>query len=144
VRYVKQQRLNGRSGWTLRKKLKLLIDSVTAFSYAPIRIMSLVGLGISLVGLFYAFVVVANYLYGQPAEGWSSLLFIVLIIGGVQMSMLGILGEYLWRALDEARGRPQYNIEVDSRHLVDSRRGAAEGADSHRAAIRLDLDTAAP
>jgi glycosyltransferase involved in cell wall biosynthesis len=118
VHYVKQARLNGRSGWTLRKKLKLLVDSITAFSYAPIRFMSVVGAVVSLVGLLYAIVVAVNYLFGRPPEGWSSLVFIVLITGGVQMTMLGILGEYLWRALDEARRRPQYHIEVDSRDLA--------------------------
>jgi dolichol-phosphate mannosyltransferase len=55
--------------------------------------------------------VVANAILGRPMEGWSSLMVVVLLIGGVQMAMLGVLGEYLWRALDEARGRPLYIVE---------------------------------
>lgn len=124
VSYVKQARVNGSSGWTLRKKLKLLVDSVTAFSYAPIRFMSLVGVCISLLGLLYAIIVVVNHFFGQPIEGWSSLVFIVLVTGGAQITMLGVLGEYLWRALDEARRRPQYQIEADSRELTAARGGA--------------------
>ena len=126
IRYVKQARVNGRSGWTLRKKLKLLVDSVTAFSYAPIRFMSVIGMMISSLGLLYAIVVVANHFFGRPLEGWSSLVFIVLITGGAQITMLGVLGEYLWRALDEARRRPQYQVEADSRELA-----AARGAKPH-------------
>jgi dolichol-phosphate mannosyltransferase len=122
VSYVKQARQNGSSGWTLRKKVKLLVDSVTAFSYAPIRLMSVVGLSLSTLGLLYAVVVVVNHVFGRPIEGWSSIAFIVLITGGVQITMLGVLGEYLWRALDEARRRPQYQIEADSHDVVAARR----------------------
>ncbi|MEC7641715.1 MAG: hypothetical protein VYC17_06125 [Nitrospinota bacterium] len=50
-------------------------------------------------------------IYGTPVAGWSSLMIVVLVIGGMLMTMLGILGEYLWRAFDEARGRPRYVIE---------------------------------
>src|SRR5262245_47528736 len=112
VPYVKQERQHGRSGWTLRKKLKLFVDSVTAFSYFPIRVMSLFGIAIACLGFVYAMFVAAHtVLLGTPVEGWSSLMIVVLVIGGVQMTMLGILGEYLWRTLDEARRRPRYNIE---------------------------------
>jgi dolichol-phosphate mannosyltransferase len=111
VEYVKQVRRHGKSGWTLRKKLKLFIDSVTAFSFAPIRAMSLLGSGVVLCGFVYAFVVLVNYFLGVPAQGWTSLIIIVLILGGMQITMLGILGEYLWRNLDEARRRPRYNVE---------------------------------
>ena len=48
----------------------------------------------------------------SPTEGWSSLMVVVLVIGGIQMLMMGVLGEYLWRALDEARRRPVYTVET--------------------------------
>jgi dolichol-phosphate mannosyltransferase len=112
VPYVKQERQHGRSGWTLRKKIKLFVDSIAAFSYFPIRVMSLVGLAIAFLGFAYALFVAAHtVLWGTPVEGWSSLMVAVLVIGGVQMTMLGVLGEYLWRTLDEARRRPRYNVE---------------------------------
>jgi len=111
VVYQKDQRLHGRSGWSLRKKLKLFLDSITAFSFAPIRLMSGLGMLVALLGFIYAATVIENAFVGQPVEGWSSIMVAVLILGGLQIVMLGILGEYLWRSLDETRKRPRYLIE---------------------------------
>lgn len=111
IEYDKQARVHGESGWSLKKKLKLAVDSVTSFTYLPIRLMSYVGAVVALVGFLYALVVVVNALAHHPVEGWSSLMIAVLLLGGIQMLMLGVLGEYLWRALDEARRRPRYLIE---------------------------------
>lgn len=100
VAYDKQARAHGRSGWTLAKKLTLVVDSVTAFSAAPIRFVSYLGLGVAALGLLAA------------VAGWSAVIVVVLLLGGVQMVTMGMLGEYLWRALDESRGRPQYLVEA--------------------------------
>jgi dolichol-phosphate mannosyltransferase len=112
IGYDKAPRLHGSSGWSLRKKLKLLVDSVTSFSYVPIRFMSYFGFLLGILGFFYAGFVILNRLHGHPIEGWSSLVVVVLFVGGVQMVMMGVLGEYLWRALDESRRRPRYIIEA--------------------------------
>jgi glycosyltransferase involved in cell wall biosynthesis len=111
IPYAKKQREHGRSGWTLRRKLKLVVDSVTSFSYMPIRVMTMVGILIAVLGFIYALVIIINYFAGQPPEGWTSLAVVVLMLGGFQIVMVGTLGEYLWRCLDEARGRPRYHIE---------------------------------
>ena len=112
IPYVKQARLHGRSGWNLEKKLKLAVDSVTSFTYLPIRLMSYLGFLVAVIGFFYAVFVVFNALHGHPPQGWTSLMVVVLVIGGIQMLMMGVLGEYLWRALDESRHRPKYLIEA--------------------------------
>jgi dolichol-phosphate mannosyltransferase len=112
VPYDKESRVHGRSGWTFKKKLKLVVDSVTSFSYVPIRFMSYLGFFVAFLGFVYAGEVVFNALHGQPVEGWSSMIIVVLVLGGVQMLMMGVLGEYLWRALDEARRRPRYILEA--------------------------------
>ena len=112
ITYDKQARLHGRSGWNLEKKLKLVVDSFTSFSYLPIRLMSYLGFIVALVGFLYASVVIANALAGRPPQGWSSLVVVVLVVGGIQMLMMGVLGEYLWRGLDESRRRPRYLIEA--------------------------------
>lgn len=112
ILYVKQARVHGRSGWSLGKKLKLVVDSVTAFTFLPIRVLSSVGLLAALAGFAYALFVIYNALTGAPTEGWSSLMVVVLVMGGMQMLMMGVLGEYLWRALDESRRRPRYLIEA--------------------------------
>ena len=111
VPYEKAARAAGRSGWTMRKKIALLLDSVTAFSFAPLRFLSLLGVLTALGGFGYAAFVVGNALAGHPPTGWSSLMVVVLLIGGLQMLMLGVLGEYVWRALGEARRRPRWLIE---------------------------------
>jgi glycosyltransferase involved in cell wall biosynthesis len=111
IGYDKEARATGQSGWTAAKKLKLFLDSVIGFTVRPLQAISVLGFVIALLGFAYAVMVIANAIFGRPVEGWSSLMVVVLIIGGVQMVMLGILGEYLWRALDESRGRPRYIVE---------------------------------
>jgi len=111
--YDKNARIHGKSGWGLEKKLKLVVDSVTSFTYLPIRLMSYFGFTIALLGFLYAAFIIRNaFLIGSAVEGWSSLMVVVLIMGGLQMLMMGVLGEYLWRTWDEARQRPRYLIEI--------------------------------
>lgn len=116
ITYDKHARLHGESGWSMKKKLKLVVDSVTSFSYVPIRFMSYFGFLVAICGFVFAAVVVVNAMRGAPVQGWSSLMVIVLLLGGVQMVMMGVLGEYLWRALDAARGRPRYIIEASTQY----------------------------
>jgi polyisoprenyl-phosphate glycosyltransferase len=114
VDYDKQARYSGRSGWSLEKKLKLAVDSVTSFTYLPIRFMSYLGFIVALSGFLYAVEIIYNAVAGNPPSGWSSLMVVVLVLGGIQMLMMGMLGEYLWRALDESRRRPRYLIEASA------------------------------
>lgn len=115
IGYAKQSRFAGRSKWTAGKRLKAFADAIVLFSYRPLRAMSYLGLIFSLVGFLYAMVVVGIRLVTtHPIEGWTSLMVVVLVLGGVQMTMLGILGEYLWRTLEEARRRPLFVIEDET------------------------------
>ncbi len=112
--YDRQKRADryGRSMWTVSKKIKYFIDSFVSFSYLPIRAASILGVLLSLAGLLYALVIIILRLFfAIRAEGWASLMVVVLILSGVQMLMLGIIGEYLWRNLDETRKRPPFIIE---------------------------------
>jgi len=112
--YVKDARQSGTSKWTTGKRLKLFLDSLISFSYAPLRFMSLMGFICAFVGLFYSIAVLFNALKGIPVQGWSSLMIVLLILGGFQMIMMGMLGEYLWRTYDETRGRLRYVIEKNT------------------------------
>lgn len=119
LQYSRQAREEkyGQSMWTLTKKLKYFVDSFVAFSYFPIRLASGLGLLFSLLGLLYAgWVIVARLFLGIEAEGWASLMVVVLIAAGVQMLILGIIGEYMWRNLDETRRRPRFIIEKIIEH----------------------------
>jgi len=115
VTYTKERRAAGASKWTLKKKLKAFADAFVSFSYAPLRAMSYLGISCSLVGFCYAVLVILLRLITRtPVQGWASLIVVVLVLGGVQMMMLGILGEYLWRTLEAARHRPTYFLEETS------------------------------
>jgi glycosyltransferase involved in cell wall biosynthesis len=127
VQYDKEIRHSGSSKWTASKRLKLFFDSLISFSYVPLRSMSLLGGICSLLGLLYGVVVLINAIAGNPVKGWSSLTIIVLLIGGFQMIMLGMLGEYLWRAYDETRGRPRYVIESNT--LLEDAKSSTESED---------------
>ncbi len=111
VHYTKGVRVKGQSKWSLSKKIKLFIDTFVSFSYFPLRMMSVLGIVIALAGFLYALVViVARLFFAQSIEGWASLMVVLLIVSGIQMIMLGVLGEYLWRNFDESRKRPPYIV----------------------------------
>jgi dolichol-phosphate mannosyltransferase len=115
IRYTKEQRAAGTTKWTLGRKLKAFADAFVLFSYAPLRIMSYLGMLCSLSGFIYAtLVIILRLRNSSPVQGWSSLMVVVLILGGIQMMMLGTLGEYLWRTFEAARRRPLYFLEETS------------------------------
>jgi len=115
ITYTKEKRAAGSTKWTLKKKLTAFADAFVSFSYAPLRAMSYLGMLFSFLGFGYAIlVVILRLMTRTPVQGWSSLIVVVLVLGGVQMMMLGILGEYLWRTLEAARQRPTYFLEDTS------------------------------
>ncbi len=112
IYYVRREREIGKSRWTLAKKIKLFIDSFMAFSYTPIRLMSGLGFTISSLGFLYGIYIFLNKMFHDiPIEGWSSLMIVLLLLSGIQMIILGVIGEYLWRSFDESRKRPTFIIE---------------------------------
>jgi len=112
VSYVRQQREAGASRWTVAKKLKLFIDTFINFSYAPIRFISGIGLVTAVMSFAYGLLVILLRFFGIIAvPGWTILVVILTFFLGLIMIMLGIIGEYLWRILDESRKRPPYVID---------------------------------
>jgi polyisoprenyl-phosphate glycosyltransferase len=112
VPYHRPQRLIGSSSWTVRRMLKAAIDTFISFSSLPIRTISLLGLIVSAFSfLFGVYVFVNQVFFGTRVQGWTSVMLAVLMLGGVQLLMIGVLGEYLQRILEEARGRPLYIVE---------------------------------
>lgn len=111
IEYDKQARRAGASGWTLRKKIKLVVDSIVSFSEFPIRLCTYTG------GLLLAAGIVAapvlGLVTGLPPR-WAALVALLLALSGVHLIALGLVGEYVWRALDEARRRPPYLIEASA------------------------------
>ncbi len=112
IYFHRKDREVGESRWTLSKKIKLVLDSMMSFSYFPIRFMSGVGFVFALLAfLFIIEVIVEYFVTGAPIRGWSTLTCLVLLSTGLILLMLGILGEYVWRALDASRNRPPFIID---------------------------------
>jgi dolichol-phosphate mannosyltransferase len=112
VSYVRQQREAGASRWTVAKKIKLFIDTFINFSYAPIRFISGIGLLTAVLSFSYGLLVILLRCFGTISlPGWTILVVILTFLLGLIMIMLGIIGEYLWRILDESRKRPPYVID---------------------------------
>lgn len=113
IRYQRKKREIGRSRWTFGKKLTYLIDGIMAYSFFPIRIMSAIGMIVALTGLLYAAVIfVTKLVWGLPIQGWAPLMIVILVLGGLQMLMLGVSGEYIWRILAQVRNREPFIIET--------------------------------
>jgi polyisoprenyl-phosphate glycosyltransferase len=112
IPYIKEERKHGVSKWNLRKKLNAFADAFVTTSYMPLRLMSYLGILVSAIGFIYAIIIVIFRLTNIVAvDGWAALMVVVLVFGGFQMIMLGIIGEYLWRTLEHSRKRPLYFIE---------------------------------
>lgn len=112
IYYVRQKREIGKSRWTLAKKIKLIVDSLMSFSYIPIRFMSILGVLFFGVSIIWSLVLLFGKIFGAiDVEGWTSLMVLMLFSSGIIMLMLGILGEYIWRAFDASRKRPPFIID---------------------------------
>ena len=122
IPFDRKNRDKGKSRWTFAKKFKLVMDSVMSFSYAPIRLMTWVGVffNIGALALFIS-VLVEYFTSGTPIAGWASLMCVVLISTGLILTTLGILGEYLWRTLDASRTRPAFIIDEDLKPKKDDK-----------------------
>lgn len=111
VGYDEQERSSGSSSYTLTKKIKIAIDCIVSFSYAPIRLISLLGILVAFISFIYMGVTLYEYFISKiDIPGYATLLIVILFLGGVQLLTLGVLGEYLWRNSVESKKRPLYYI----------------------------------
>ncbi len=112
ISYDKKERRIGKSKWTVSKKIKLLIDSFVAFSFAPIRLVSIIGIAFFILGFLWSmYIVFRKIVFNDLASGWPALLSILMIGFGTTNISLGIIAEYLWRTLDASRKRPVFIID---------------------------------
>ena len=120
IPYIRRKRTKGASRWTLGKKIKLFVDTFASFSYFPIRLFSFLGLIYAVISFSYgAFIFVSWLTFGIEVQGWVPMMLILTFTAGLQMTLLGVLGEYLWRTLDEARGRPLFVIDTVYSNIVE-------------------------
>lgn len=111
VEFVREERLAGETKYPFRKMIKLALDGITSFSYKPLKLASYIGAAISAIGFLYLLVVIFQKLFTDTTvQGWASLIAITLFFNGIILLILGIIGEYIRRIYDEAKGRPAYII----------------------------------
>ena len=111
VEFVREKRLAGETKYSMKKMFKLAWDGITAFSNAPLKLATYIGVSISAVSFLYLLVVICQKLFTDTTvQGWASLVAISLFFNGVILIVLGIIGEYIRRIYDEAKGRPIYII----------------------------------
>jgi dolichol-phosphate mannosyltransferase len=123
VSYTQLARNAGKTKWTRGRLLKLAIDSFIQFSTAPLKAMTWAGIAVAATGFVYAIALVIRGIIGERGpEGYTTVVVVVLILGGLQLMTLGALGAYLWRAVEETRGRPLYVL----REVRESKARGAE------------------
>lgn len=112
IYYDRRERFAGQSKYALRHMLALAFDAVTAFSVAPLRIVSALGLCVSLGSMVAGlWVLVIRLFTERSVPGWASTALPVYMLGGVQILCLGVIGEYIGRVYSEIKSRPRYIIE---------------------------------
>lgn len=112
VEFVREERFAGETKYPLRKMIKFAVNAITSFSYKPLRIATYLGSFVSLMSFVYLFYVIYEKIFKPQTTvpGWASLAAISLFFNGVVLILLGIIGEYIGRIYDEAKGRPLYII----------------------------------
>lgn len=111
ILYDRDPRLAGETKYPLRKMVRFAADAITSFSVRPLSWASHLGVLTTLVALALLVYALVGYFAGKTTAGWASLMAAVTLLGGVQLFMLGIFGEYLGRLCDQAKGRPLFIIE---------------------------------
>ena len=115
VPYVRQARKIGKSRWTLKKKIRLVMDTLYSFSTVPITLVTLVGAVAFIVSIVWALIVLINKIAGNiPVSGFTTMFIFQLFSFGITMTTLGVIGGYLWRTFDASRNRPIYIVEKDN------------------------------
>ena len=115
VDYNPAERAHGQSAWSLRSLIGLSIEGLTSFTVAPLRIASLLGILLAVSAIVFSFyIVIETWLFGRSVPGYPSLFVGMMILGGVQLIMIGVMGEYIGKILSELKARPVYFVAEHS------------------------------
>jgi glycosyltransferase involved in cell wall biosynthesis len=120
VDYEPGEREHGDTTWNIWTLIGLSIEGLTSFSVAPLRVASMLGLLLAVTALFFGgWILIETMLYGKDVPGYPSLVVSVMVIGGVQLLMIGVLGEYIGKLLSEIKARPVYFVAEHSLKQAD-------------------------
>jgi glycosyltransferase involved in cell wall biosynthesis len=134
IDYEPIARADGRTTWNTRRLIGLSLNGLTAFSVAPLRFATMLGVVLAVIAFIYGLQIVYETLvYGESVPGYPSLFVGIMVLGGMQLIMLGVVGEYIGKILEEIKGRPVYfvaehdvKLAADARHAATDARAAAE------------------
>ena len=111
IYYNQKERIAGKTKWTLPSLINLAIDGITSYTIAPLRLASLLGIIVSFIAFLYLiYIIIVTNFYGDPVQGYPTIMVTILFLGGIQLLSLGIIGEYLGRIFNESKRRPGYFI----------------------------------
>lgn len=126
VDYEPEPRAHGASSWNYWRLLLLSIEGLTSFSVAPLRVASLLGMFLAALAMLFGIkIIIETMIYGQEVPGYPSLVVGMMVIGGVQLIMIGVLGEYIGKMLSEAKQRPTYFIAEHRTKIASPTKNAA-------------------
>ena len=129
VDYEPAEREHGQTSWSYASLIGLSVEGLTSFSVAPLRVASLLGVLLAVSALLFGgWMVIEAFVYEHNVPGYPSLIVGIMVIGGVQLLMIGVMGEYLGKILSEIKARPVYFIAEHSMKAADddATRAAAE------------------
>ena len=111
VEFEQGDRVAGESSWSYRRLFSFALDGITSFTSAPLRVSTIVGFIVSLCAFLYMiYVFIKALIWGDPVQGYPTLVILILFLGGVQLLSLGIIGEYIGRIYNETKNRPDYIV----------------------------------
>ncbi len=109
--YERQKRFVGKTKYPMKKMIRFAIDAITGFSVVPLKLASYLGILFGLLAVPLLVYTLSSWLLGATVRGWTSVMTVVLVLGSVQLVVLGVLGEYIGRLYMESKGRPLYIID---------------------------------
>jgi glycosyltransferase involved in cell wall biosynthesis len=134
VDYEPAERIHGRTSWNLYSLIGLSIEGLTSFSVAPLRLASLLGLLLAAAAFIFGVqILIETFVFGESVPGYPSVVVGLMVLGGVQLIMIGIMGEYLGKILSEIKARPVYFVAEHTLKTAESA-GAAGGPPARSAA----------
>ena len=115
--YERAARFAGETKYSLSKMVRFAVDAITSFSIKPLRIATFLGLLVSIGSILMALFVMYGFYQGKTITGWASTMAVMLFLGGVQLFVMGVVGEYLGRMFIQSKGRPLFIIRDISRSV---------------------------
>jgi polyisoprenyl-phosphate glycosyltransferase len=134
VDYEPAERIHGRTSWNLYSLIGLSIEGLTSFSVAPLRLASLLGVLLAAAAFIFGVqILIETFVFGESVPGYPSVVVGLMVLGGVQLIMIGIMGEYIGKILSEIKARPVYFVAEHTLKTAESA-GAAGGPPARSAA----------